>query len=87
MSEKPNCFGWVNESKETQEARGHIPVKECKTCDLLTDCIGAYNQRVYDHWSYDHEYDSPDPDFQDDEDFHDLDFDWEPDPEEDETPE
>jgi hypothetical protein len=47
---KPECFGYVNENKECLDRKGIRYETDCKTCQLLKDCIARYNSRVYDNW-------------------------------------
>ena len=72
---KPKCLGRVNDSEEFLKLKGIQKERDCKTCDYLTECVSVYNQKAYDHWSFDEENELEKPG---DEMFLEDDGDWDP---------
>ena len=43
----PRCFGYIMENREYLKKENRLPIKDCKECDLQTNCIEYYDWRVY----------------------------------------
>lgn len=55
MLDKPKCFSYALSTNDwVKKNLGIDKLENCDECELLEDCIRAYNARVYDEWVEDY---------------------------------